>query len=157
MKPTFRVLTALAASLALAPAARASEADLVLPDLRSVNLLGTDGHSLLLIGLLVCLFGLAFGLMQYRTLRAMKVHKSMAEISELIYETCKTYLITQGKFIIILEALIAVIIVAVQGFGIRDARLPAVEAAAESIEARHAAEAAGLFWPEERTWAKRSG
>jgi K(+)-stimulated pyrophosphate-energized sodium pump len=116
LKPISRVLTAVAACVAVAPAARASEADLILPDLSQVHLLGTDGHSLLTFGLVICLFGLAFGMMQYRSLRAMKVHKSMADISELIYETCKTYLITQGKFIIILEALVAVIIVAYFGW-----------------------------------------
>ena len=67
--------------------------------------------SLLLIGLLFCIFGLLFGLVIYMQLKNLPVHRSMREISELIYETCKTYLVTQGKFILILWAFIAVIIV----------------------------------------------
>ena len=93
------------------PAEAAGEASLQLPDLRSVSFLGFDGHTLLLIGLVFCLFGLAFGLAIYLQLKNAPVHRSMREISELIYETCKTYLVTQGKFILILEAFIAVVIV----------------------------------------------
>jgi len=69
-----------------------------------------DGHKLLLIGLVFCVFGLLFGLTIYTKLKNLPVHRAMLEISELIYETCKTYLITQGKFILILWAFIAVII-----------------------------------------------
>ena len=88
------------------------EANLKLPDLSQVPFMGnTNGRSLLMVGLLVCLLGMAFGLAIYTQLKKMPVHKSMLEISELIYETCKTYLVTQGKFILILEAFIAVIIV----------------------------------------------
>jgi K(+)-stimulated pyrophosphate-energized sodium pump len=86
------------------------EADLILPDLRSVNFLGMNGHALLSIGLLFCLGGLLFGMTIYMQLKNLPVHRSMREISELIYETCKTYLITQGKFILLLWAFIAVII-----------------------------------------------
>jgi K(+)-stimulated pyrophosphate-energized sodium pump len=86
------------------------EASLKLPDLSSVNFLGLDGRSLLMIGLLFCAAGLLFGLVIYTQLKNLPVHKSMLEISELIYETCKTYLITQGKFIIQLWVFIAVII-----------------------------------------------
>src|SRR5687768_12990190 len=89
--------------------ARASEADLVLPDFRTVQFL--DGRSLLMAGIAVCIFGLIFGFMQYSALRNLPVHKSMLEISELIYETCKTYLITQGKFILYLEVLIGLVMV----------------------------------------------
>ena len=89
----------------------ASEANLVLPDLSSVSFLGgISGSALLTVGLLVCVFGLIFGFVQYKSIKNLPVHKSMLEVSELIYETCKTYLITQGKFIIILEALLAIII-----------------------------------------------
>ena len=86
------------------------EANLKLPDLSQVKFSGVDGHTLLLFGLIVCVLGLLFGLAIYTHLKNLPVHKSMREISELIYETCKTYLITQGKFILILEAFIAVII-----------------------------------------------
>src|SRR6184192_1515546 len=86
------------------------EANLKLPDLSQVNFLGTDGHKLLLIGILFCIFGLGFGLVIYTRLKNLPVHRSMREISELIYETCKTYLITQGKFLLLLWAFIAVVI-----------------------------------------------
>ena len=92
--------------------AYASEADLVLPDLSSVSFLGgIPGHTLLMYGLAVCLFGMIFGLIQYQGINKLPVHEAMKEISELIYETCKTYLITQGKFILILWALVGAIIV----------------------------------------------
>ena len=89
------------------------EANLVLPDLADpgVLFLGMTGHSLLLGGLVVCLLGLVFGLVIYRQLKDMPVHSSMREISELIYETCKTYLVTQGKFILLLEVFIGTIMV----------------------------------------------
>ncbi len=99
----------LAALVAAAPA-RASEAELVLPDLASQAFWGMDGHRLLLWGLGVCLLGFVFGIVMYGQLKRLAVHRSMREISELIYETCKTYLVTQGKFIAILWAFIAVII-----------------------------------------------
>src|SRR5579859_3216487 len=86
------------------------EASLKLPDLSQVSFHGIDGHKLLLVGILFCFFGLLFGLAIYLQLKNLSVHKSMREISELIYETCKTYLTTQGKFILVLWAFIAVII-----------------------------------------------
>jgi K(+)-stimulated pyrophosphate-energized sodium pump len=86
------------------------EANLVLPDLSSVSFFGITGHNLLMIGLLFCAAGLLFGLVIFEQLKNMPVHRSMREMSELIYETCKTYLITQGKFIMLLWAFIAVII-----------------------------------------------
>src|SRR6202158_396675 len=87
------------------------EASLKLPDLSQVQFLGVDGHKLLLFGILFCVFGLIFGLVIYSRLKNLPVHRSMREISELIYETCKTYLITQGKFLIVLWLFIAVVIV----------------------------------------------
>ena len=87
------------------------EAHLVLPDLSQATFLGgMNGRTLLMWGLLVCVLGLLFGFMSSGQLRKMPVHKSMLEISELIYETCKTYLITQGKFLLILEVFIGAII-----------------------------------------------
>src|SRR2546429_5347372 len=104
-----------AVALLAASSARADEAggeaNLKLPDLSQVTFLGVDGHKLLLFGILFCLLGLGFGLMIYTRLKKLPVHRSMREISELIYETCKTYLITQGKFLLILEIFIAVVIV----------------------------------------------
>src|ERR1700732_1514063 len=87
------------------------EANLKLPDLSQVSFLGIDGHKILMFGLIFCVFGLIFGLAIYSKLKNLPVHKSMRDISELIYETCKTYLITQGKFILLLEIFIAIVIV----------------------------------------------
>src|SRR6201987_4643389 len=87
------------------------EASLKLPDLSQVQFLGIDGHKLLLFGILFCVFGLIFGLVIYSRLKNLPVHRSMRDISELIYETCKTYLITQGKFLLLLWLFIAVVIV----------------------------------------------
>ncbi|HXE09091.1 MAG TPA: sodium-translocating pyrophosphatase, partial [Acidobacteriaceae bacterium] len=86
------------------------EANLTLPDLSSVNFFGMNGHNLLTIGLAFCVLGMLFGLWIYVQLKNLPVHRTMREISELIYETCKTYLITQGKFILLLWAFIAIII-----------------------------------------------
>lgn len=109
----------LLATLAATPAT-AGEANLVLPNLNDASLAtflgGMTGHNLLLGGIAICILGLVFGLWIYKQLKVMPVHKSMLEISELIYETCKTYLITQGKFLLILELFIGVIMIAYFGF-----------------------------------------
>jgi K(+)-stimulated pyrophosphate-energized sodium pump len=86
------------------------EASLILPDLSSATFLGLDGRSLLMLGLLVCLGGLAFGMAAFTQLKNMAVHRSMKDVSELIYATCKTYLATQGKFLAVLWAFIGAII-----------------------------------------------
>jgi K(+)-stimulated pyrophosphate-energized sodium pump len=97
-----------------------SEANLVLPDLKDAALAsflgGMAGWQLLAYGLLVCVAGLVFGAVIYGQVKSMPVHRSMAEVSELIYETCKTYMLTQGKFILLLEVFIGVIIVAYFGW-----------------------------------------
>src|ERR1700674_5353638 len=95
------VLSLLGSASALADEA-GGEAGLKLPDLSQVTFLGIDGHKLLLFGIVICIFGLGFGLAIYSRLKNLPVHKSMRDISELIYETCKTYLITQGKFLMVL-------------------------------------------------------
>src|SRR5512143_1982697 len=95
----------------LATAANASEAELVIPDLAKVCFLGMNGHNLLLGGLVICVLGIGFSLVQFSQIRSLPVHKSMLEISELIWETCKTYLIQQGKFLAILWVFIAAIMV----------------------------------------------
>ena len=93
------------------------EANLVLPDLDQAVFFGDiGGRTLLMAGLVVCALGLIFGLGMYKHLRDLPVHGSMLEISELIYETCKTYLITQGKFLLILELFIGVIMVFYFGY-----------------------------------------
>ena len=106
-------LLLLSGSAALAQSSHevGGEANLKLPDLSTVSFLGVNGHKLLLFGLLVCVFGLLFGLVIYRRLKNLPVHRTMGEISELIYETCKTYLVTQGKFLMLLWVFIAVVIV----------------------------------------------
>src|SRR5579883_3093713 len=94
-----------------APSAAGGEANLVLPDLSQATFIGgTNGRSLLMWGLAICALGLLFGFLTYTQLRNLPVHRSMLEISELIYETCKTYLITQGKFLLILEIFIGSVI-----------------------------------------------
>jgi K(+)-stimulated pyrophosphate-energized sodium pump len=124
----FRILVLLLALTALMPAVASAtqppsgqaaaetaqrhaggEANLVLPDLGTESFLGINARTLLMGGLLVCLLGLAFGMVIFTRLKNLPVHRSMLEVSELIYETCKTYLITQGKFILILWAFIGVI------------------------------------------------
>jgi len=104
-------LTAISAFAGTAPGPEAGEANLKLPDLSSVQFMGVNGHRLLLWGILFCVLGLGFGLFIYTRLKNMPVHRSMREISELIYETCKTYLFTQGKFLLLLWLFIAVVIV----------------------------------------------
>ena len=79
------------------------EASLKLPDLGQASFVGVNGRTLLMAGLGICLLGLVFGLVIYTQLKSLPVHESMREISELIYETCKTYLINQGKFLLVLE------------------------------------------------------
>jgi K(+)-stimulated pyrophosphate-energized sodium pump len=103
-------LTALLAQEPAGPARHAGgEAALVLPDLGQATFLGgINGRSLLLGGLVVCALGLAFGLAIYRQLKDMPVHRSMLEVSELIYETCKTYLQTQGRFLLVLWVFIGI-------------------------------------------------
>jgi K(+)-stimulated pyrophosphate-energized sodium pump len=116
---TAAILGLLLPAFANAKAEGGGEASLVLPDLTKVsfaNFFGLNGHQLLSIGLLFCAAGLLFGLVIYKQLKNLPVHKSMREISELIYETCKTYLVTQGKFIALLWIFIAVIISAYYGW-----------------------------------------
>jgi K(+)-stimulated pyrophosphate-energized sodium pump len=129
LKTVFRAISALVVLIALAaPAvtlaqqpeaaeaqavesAGGGEVNIILPDLGSVTVGGYDGRLLLMIGLGVSVAGILFGLFFLNQLKNLPVHRSMREISELIYETCKTYLITQGKFIAILEIFIAAVIV----------------------------------------------
>jgi len=114
MKPLrylFAVLGSAMTLLLSASSALASESDLVLPDLSSVKFLGMPGTTLLTVGLFISLIGLVFGLVIYKQLKNLPVHKSMRDVSELIYATCKTYLSTQGKFILKLWVFIGIIVV----------------------------------------------
>jgi K(+)-stimulated pyrophosphate-energized sodium pump len=114
--PALLVLALVIAVPGAAQAAAGGEANLKIPDLGQSQAAGMSGRTLLTLGLGVCVLGLAFGLVIYGQLKNMPVHQSMREISELIYETCKTYLITQGKFILLLEVFIGIIIVLYFGF-----------------------------------------
>ena len=87
------------------------EANLRLPDLGSVSFAGVSGTTLLGVGMLICVLGLLFGIKTYSDLRRMPVHRSMREISELIYATCRAYLQQQGRFLLVLWMFIAVVIV----------------------------------------------
>ncbi|MBK6898359.1 MAG: sodium-translocating pyrophosphatase [bacterium] len=100
---TALALLACAAPAAVAQHAPGGEANLILPPL-------TEGRGLLTAGLLVCVLGIGFGLLMMQRVKGLPVHKSMSDISALIYETCKTYLIQQGKLLLVLELFIAVII-----------------------------------------------
>src|SRR5262245_19395487 len=111
------VAIGLAATGGMAPAALAQEhhgggeANLRLPDLNTVTFAGgINGHNLLLFGLIICALGLLFGIVTYSQLRNLPVHQSMREMSELIYETCKTYVVQQGKFLMILWLFISAIV-----------------------------------------------
>jgi len=95
---------------AAAPPHAGGEANLILPDLSSVEVLGMSGSSLLQLGMVVAALGLVFGIVTLFQVKNLPTHKSMAEVSQIIWETCKTYLITQGKFIMMLEVLIGTII-----------------------------------------------
>ena len=117
----FGVLAAVPAAAAAQPATPGTpgqalthtggEANLILPELSGVTFRGVEGRTLLMGGLVVCALGLLFGLMTFTQLKNLPVHPSMLEVSELIYETCKTYLVTQGKFILILEIFIGIIMI----------------------------------------------
>jgi K(+)-stimulated pyrophosphate-energized sodium pump len=100
-----------------AQAAAGGEANLKIPpELGQAQIAGMSARVLLIAGLGVCVLGLIFGLVIFSQLKSLPVHASMREISELIYETCKTYLVTQGKFILLLEIFIGAIIVLYFGF-----------------------------------------
>ncbi|MBL8763767.1 MAG: sodium-translocating pyrophosphatase [Phycisphaerae bacterium] len=113
---TFAAATPVRAADGAAPAHKAGgEASLVMPDLTNTTvkapfLGGMSGHNLLMIGLLVCIGGLIFGGIISAQLRAMAVHKSMLDVSELIYTTCKAYLYQQGKFLMVLWVFIAAVV-----------------------------------------------
>jgi K(+)-stimulated pyrophosphate-energized sodium pump len=113
-------LAAAPAALAQPPAEAAGaaehrpggEVNIQLPDLNQGDFLGLNGHQILMSGLVVCVLGLLFGLWTYTAVKNLPVHKSMADVSAIIYETCKAYLIQQGKFLLILELFIGTVMVA---------------------------------------------
>src|SRR5581483_5706118 len=108
---------AMAAAVLLWPAALlGAEDQLILPDLHTPTSFGIDGHLLLTIGIAIAVLGILFGLVIYGQLKRLPVHRAMLEVSDLIYETCKTYLLNQGKFILILWVCIAAVMVAYFGF-----------------------------------------
>jgi K(+)-stimulated pyrophosphate-energized sodium pump len=103
-------------SLALAEPHAGGEANLVLPDLGSVTVLGMPGSTLLMFGLLVSLGGIGFGVFTLNQVKNLPTHKSMSDVSQIIWETCKTYLWQQGRFIMMLEVLVGAIILIYFGF-----------------------------------------
>ena len=100
------------------PSETGGEANLIIPDLTQATFFGgaINGHDLLMYSLVIVALGLVFGIVIYNQLKGLAVHSSMLEISELIYETCKKYLVTQIKFLVILEVFIGVIIVFYFGY-----------------------------------------
>ena len=107
---SFSKLGAAVATAAFLPSLRASESDIHIPDLKSVSFFNgaLSGNAVLMIGLVVCLLGIVYGWMQYIQTRNLPVHASMGAVSQIIWETCKTYLFQQGKFLAVLWVLIAV-------------------------------------------------
>jgi K(+)-stimulated pyrophosphate-energized sodium pump len=97
------------AAASIIPSIRASESDIKLPDLNAVSFMGgaLSGSAVLLVGLAVCIVGMLFGWIQYIQTKNLPVHSSMSEVSNVIWETCKTYLAQQGKFLVVLWILIA--------------------------------------------------
>jgi K(+)-stimulated pyrophosphate-energized sodium pump len=87
--------------------ALASEADLVVPSIKDLS---PDGYNLLVIGICISVLGLIFGLITFRQIKKLDVHKLMDDVGNTIFETCKTYLIQQGKFLLVLEILIGLCI-----------------------------------------------
>lgn len=85
----------------------AGEADLVVPSIKDISL---DSYNLLLIGMVISVIGLIFGFIEFLRIKKLDVHKAMAEVGNTIFETCKTYLIQQGKFLLVLEVLIGLCI-----------------------------------------------
>ena len=103
------------------------EVNIQLPDLNTGDFLGMTGHQILLSGLVVCVLGLLFGAWTYNAVKSLPVHKSMADVSDLIYETCKAYLIQQGKFLLILELFIGTVMVVYFGLiGLEASRIAIV-------------------------------
>jgi K(+)-stimulated pyrophosphate-energized sodium pump len=110
IRKSFRAVATAAAFLTSGASLRASEADLHIPSFAPVKfdgLFGVTGIELMYLGLVICAIGAIFGLVQYRQTKALPVHKSMSDVSQIIWETCKTYLFQQGKFLAILWLLIA--------------------------------------------------
>ena len=130
-RPLWIAAAALAAAFIGADLAAASEASLKLPSFREPVFFGgsTTGAGILIWGLVVCALGMGFGLLQYTQLRNLPVHKSMLEISELIYATCQQYLITQGKFIVVLWLFIGSVIVLYFGYLVDDPDMTAFRVA----------------------------
>jgi len=96
------------------------EANLQLPDLTQVHFFGMNGHTLLLWGPLACILGMLFGLLMYAHLKSLPAHRSMLDVSQIIWETCKTYLINQGKFLLLLWSFIAVVMLVYFGVLMHD-------------------------------------
>src|ERR1700689_4931837 len=109
---TWRLGAAAAFAASSIPSLRASESDIKIPDLNAVSFMGGSltGSTVLLAGLVVCIGGMIFGWLQYIQTRNLPVHSSMSAVSNIIWETCKTYLGQQGKFLAVLWLLIAVCI-----------------------------------------------
>ena len=129
----FTVVLAAFTTLLLQPCATfASDVSLKIPDLTQ-PIHGIAGNRLLEMGLVICGLGLAFGLVIYSRLKNMPVHRSMLDVSELIYETCKTYMVTQLKFILKLEVFIGLVLIVYFGFLARDENDKALSALKVSV------------------------
>ncbi|MGA7886761.1 MAG: sodium-translocating pyrophosphatase [Acidobacteriaceae bacterium] len=126
------MLMGTSAAFAQAPGA-GGEANLQLPDLTQVHFFGLNGHQLLLWGPLACVLGMVFGLFMYVHLKGLPAHRAMLGVSQIIWETCKTYLINQGKFLLLLWSFIAVVMVAYFGVLMHDPALRVIIILAFSV------------------------
>jgi K(+)-stimulated pyrophosphate-energized sodium pump len=115
MRSWWLVLSVVVAALMVSTSAMANEADIVLPTFSTVTVNGVSGSALLGAGIGIAILGLVVGLVMFAQVKALKVHQAMLDISELIYATCATYVMTQAKFIAKLWALIAVVVIAYFG------------------------------------------
>ncbi|MDB6093291.1 MAG: Inorganic diphosphatase [Verrucomicrobia bacterium] len=115
---SFPKLGAAALAASVIPSLRASESDIRIPDLKAVSFFdgSLSGNAILMIGLVVCALGVIYGWMQYIQTRNLPVHSSMGAVSQIIWETCKTYLFQQGKFLAVLWVLIAICMTYYFGF-----------------------------------------
>jgi K(+)-stimulated pyrophosphate-energized sodium pump len=132
--------------LVISAVASASEATMVLPDVGSVSFMGYTGRQLLQAGLVVCGLGALFGMSMFFKLRNLPVHHSMREVSELIYQTCKTYLVTQGRFILLLELFIGAVMVIYFGWLRGDEFTPAKTAIIVAFSLVGIAGSYGVAW-----------
>ena len=111
--PLLKIMTVLFMILITSIPVFASEADLIVPNIKEAS---QSSYNLLIVGLIVSVIGIIFGFIEFLKIKKIDVHEAMANVGNTIFETCKTYLIQQGKFLLVLEILIGLCIVFYFGF-----------------------------------------